>query len=224
MNKYVFYISVVLAVMMCSAVYAQNYTIAGRVVDLDGNPVNGAVVRADKSKVEAKTSADGEYIIKLSPDDKKLRVYYNDVLHKWHRVSVKDTTAGVILEINTAPVVEMVKGDTYYPSIDDNTFSKMIDGRFPGCYTSGNYVVIRGQMCMYYMVDGVRVPSLEAANPYDVYSITIIRNMADCVIYGRDARNGAVIIKLKDGKNNAPGEGSGKKAKVLINSSMGASF
>ncbi|MBR4402717.1 MAG: carboxypeptidase regulatory-like domain-containing protein [Flavobacteriales bacterium] len=224
MKKIVFYISVLLFVVISNDVYAQNYTITGRVVDLDGNPVNGAVVRANKSKIEAKTSADGEYVIKLSPDDRKLRVYYNDVLHKWQRVSVKDTTEGVTLKINTAPVVEMVKGDTYYPSIDDNTFSRMIDGRFPGCYTSGNYVVIRGQMCMYYMVDGVRVPSLEAANPYDVYSITIIRNMADCVIYGRDARNGVVIIKLKDGNNNAPREGSGKKAKVFINSSMGASF
>ena len=91
-----------------NAVYAQNYIITGRVVDLDGNPVNGAVVRANKSKIEAKTSEDGVYVIKLSPDDRKLRVYYNDVLHKWQRVSVKDTTDGVTLKINTAPVVEMV--------------------------------------------------------------------------------------------------------------------
>jgi protocatechuate 3,4-dioxygenase beta subunit len=44
MKKIVFYISVLLFVVISNDVYAQNYTITGRVVDLDGNPVNGAVV------------------------------------------------------------------------------------------------------------------------------------------------------------------------------------
>ena len=223
MKRVVFCVMILTTMIESISIYAQNYIIKGSVVDMEKNPVKGAVIRANKSESHTLTSADGTYAINLSPDDKKIKVYYNDILHKRKSVSVKDTSKNISFKINTAPVVEMVKGDTYYPTIEDNTFSKMIDGRFPGCFTSGNYVVIRGQMCMYYMVDGVRVPSLEAANPYDVYSITIIKNMADCVIYGRDARNGAVIIRLKDGRNNESSD-AGKKTRIMINSSMGATY
>ena len=85
---------------------------------------------------------------------------------------------------------------TYYPGKNDLSFEQMIDVNYPGVkYTAGGQVVIRGQLCRYYQVDGGLASGLTAVDPLTVKSITIVKDPAETLIYGAKGRNGAVFVE-----------------------------
>ncbi|MBQ8650468.1 MAG: carboxypeptidase regulatory-like domain-containing protein, partial [Flavobacteriales bacterium] len=70
MKRVVFCVMILTTMIESISIYAQNYIIKGSVVDMEKNPVKGAVISANKSESHTLTSADGTYAINLSPDDK----------------------------------------------------------------------------------------------------------------------------------------------------------
>lgn len=84
---------------------------------------------------------------------------------------------------------------TYYPGKNDLSFGQMIDANFPGIKYTGGQVLIRGQLCRYYQVDGGMASGLTAVDPLTVKSITVVKDPAETLIYGSKGRNGAVFVE-----------------------------
>ncbi|QLE01266.1 TonB-dependent receptor [Galbibacter sp. BG1] len=53
-----------------------------------------------------------------------------------------------------------------------------------------------------YVIDGVQVNNTEALNPYDIESISILKDASAASIYGARASNGVVLITTKRGEGN----------------------
>ena len=71
----------------------------------------------------------------------------------------------------------------------------MLDRRFPGVRYCQGQVFIRNRPCLYYLVDGVPLSSLEGVDPLSVRSISVLSDMASTSLYGSRGRNGAVIVE-----------------------------
>ncbi|MBQ1276819.1 MAG: carboxypeptidase-like regulatory domain-containing protein, partial [Flavobacteriales bacterium] len=56
---------------------AQDYEVKGVVIDAKGEPVVGATVRTNKSKVATTTKAGGVYTLTATPKDTELRLIMN---------------------------------------------------------------------------------------------------------------------------------------------------
>lgn len=86
-------------------------------------------------------------------------------------------------------------GRTYYPGRNERSWTDMLDAHFPAVRYAGGRVYIRSQLCLYYLVDGAPVGSLEAVDPLSVRSISVLSDVAHTSIYGPRARNGAVEVR-----------------------------
>lgn len=84
---------------------------------------------------------------------------------------------------------------TYYPGKLDRRFDEMLDRRLPGVRYDQGQVFIRNRPCLYYLVDGVPLSSLEGVDPLSVRSISVLSDMASTSLYGSRGRNGAVIVE-----------------------------
>ena len=84
---------------------------------------------------------------------------------------------------------------TYYPGKNDRTFTDMLERHFPGVKYVRGKVFIRNLPCLYYLVDGAAVPSLDMADPLSVKSISVLTDGAGTSIYGPRGRNGVVIVE-----------------------------
>ncbi|MDD4820783.1 MAG: carboxypeptidase-like regulatory domain-containing protein [Flavobacteriales bacterium] len=200
------------------SLFAQNFTIKGSVVDTKGNPISGATIRTNVSKNTAKTDIKGQYSIEVTPQDKTIRMSVSGTESMSRRIYDKMKDKDVVFEIfatgdiGTGKMSSDMK--TYYAGENDNTFFKMIDQHFSNCSYDSGYVIIRANRCTYYEVDGAPVSGLFSVDPLTVYSITILKDVADCVIYGGRAMYGAVLVKTKIG-DKAP-----KGLKVQVSSSV----
>ena len=199
-------------------IFAQNISVKGYVKDTDGNAIMGAVIRANMSKITAQTDDKGFYSIIVSDKDKTLRLSIPNVESMSKRISADKDVQTIDFDVFIPDVEKngQMSADfkTYYVGENDDTFFKMIDEYFSNCSYGNGYVSIRTQRCTYYEVDGAMVDNLFSVDPRTVYSITILKDVADCVIYGGRAMYGAVLVKTKIGKN-AP-----KGVKVQMSSSV----
>jgi TonB-linked SusC/RagA family outer membrane protein len=87
----------------------------------------------------------------------------------------------------------------FTPNIMDN-----LEGRVAGLVSYGNRLTIRGTGTLFaeskplLVVDGLPVEaSYEDLNPYDVETITILKDAAASAIYGARASNGVIIVTTK---------------------------
>ncbi|MBQ1968157.1 MAG: hypothetical protein II371_01005, partial [Flavobacteriales bacterium] len=76
MNTLKYILLTVIGVLSIGAA-AQNYSVKGVVIDSKGNPVVGATIRTDKSKVGVMTTDGGVFTLRATPRDKKLRLVMN---------------------------------------------------------------------------------------------------------------------------------------------------
>ncbi|MEN0047578.1 MAG: TonB-dependent receptor [Bacteroidota bacterium] len=74
---------------------------------------------------------------------------------------------------------------------------------------SGARVVIRGTGTFtnaepLYVIDGIQGGDINAINPNDIESLTVLKDASSVAIYGAAGANGVVIITTKSGKSGAP--------------------
>jgi len=97
------------------------------------------------------------------------------------------------------------------------TFDQVLQGRVPGLVVSSGSgqpgtnasVVLRGvgtvngNSSLLYVVDGVPVESnyLQAINPSDIESITVLKDASSKALYGSRGANGVLVITTKKGKS-----------------------
>ncbi len=115
-------------------------------------------------------------------------------------------------EGSTTGAVSTVSGDKVRERRAATQLSDLLEGNVAGVRVSeaggGIQVRIRGTNSIYgssvplYVVDGMPVKpgpggTLHSVNPYDVESITVLKDAAAAAIYGSRGANGVIIIKTK---------------------------
>jgi len=103
---------------------------------------------------------------------------------------------------NLTTSVSTVEVDTetqYYRTIYD-----MIEGKCPGVEVEGRKIRIRGAGSRngkggdpLILVNDVPMSDVSSVSPYDVKTITVLKDAASCAIYGVQGANGVILIELK---------------------------
>jgi len=117
-------------------------------------------------------------------------------------------------------------------SENENSYTNMYDylaGRVPGVQIGpGNTITIRGINSInsstepLILLDGVEISSLDDVNPYDVYSVDVLKD-ASSSIYGLRGANGVILITTKGAQQAKQDAAKAKKdAKAARKSSRKA--
>ena len=129
------YIFLTVIGVLSIGVTAQNYSVKGVVIDSKGEPVVGATIRTNKSKVSVMTTDGGVFSLRATPKDTELRLIMNKFT-----VMEKDLSASIAVnpiafeldETNDPTITGYKNGDTYYPGENDSSMEEMIKKQFPG--------------------------------------------------------------------------------------------
>ncbi|MDN5288115.1 MAG: NB-Dependent Receptor Plug [Mucilaginibacter sp.] len=205
---------------------AVDIKINGQVLDEHGNPIQGVTVSIKGSKRKTATDKDGMFEIRAEKAEdilvftsvgmEALEVKLNS------RTAIKVTLKSKNNELKEVIVntgfqtirQEQMTGATvtvgstelekrYTPNIIDN-----LEGRIPGLVNYRGTTTIRGvstiqsSKAALIVVDGLPIEgSVADINPYDVESITVLKDAAAAAIYGIRAANGVIVITTKRAKN-----------------------
>lgn len=217
--------------------------IIGTVVDKNGDPVIGAVVKSEDGTVGAVTDINGNFTVNVVPGS-KLQVSY--IGYQNARLEAKDkmnvTLQDDAVNLNDVVVVgygqqsrKLITTSVSSMKVDDidqgadYNVAKMLQGRTPGVSVSstsgapGSQPVVHvrgvgslsGSSQPLYVVDGIPSESMPVINPNDVERMDVLKDASAAAIYGSRANNGVIIITTKSGKLNE---------KTTINASYKHSF
>ena len=181
---------------------AQNYSVKGVVIDSKGEPVVGATIRTNKSKVSVMTTDGGVFSLRATPKDTELRLIMNKFT-----VMEKDLSASIAVnpiafeldETNDPTITGYKNGDTYYPGENDSSMEEMIKKQFPGYSYVDRYIGKNsGDFGMFspihsYMINGSEENMITITDPTQIYSIKILK---DGTAYG--SKYGMVEIITKE--------------------------
>jgi TonB-linked SusC/RagA family outer membrane protein len=196
--------------------------VKGRVLDEKGMPMRGATVKLKSSAKSVTTDEQGYFLLRNVPEDAIIEISFIG----YERMELKGAKdLGVVkLTVSNMDLSEVQVVNTGYqkiaqeratgaftritsaelqtrftPNIIDN-----LEGRVAGLVNYGNRVAIRGTGTLFaesrplLVVDGLPVEmAYEDLNPYDVESITILKDAAASAIYGARASNGVIIVTTK---------------------------
>lgn len=204
--------------------------ITGVVTDETGDPIIGANVVEKGTGNGVVTGFDGRFSLDL-PENAMLVISYIGYHEKV--VSAKDNNLSVILKENTQALEEVVvvgygiqKKVNLTGAISSVDVKRMENrpitnatqvlqgvqgvyvnqaGAQPG--VDGAVIRVRGQGTLnnnnpLVLVDGIEY-QLDAINPNDIESISVLKDAASSAIYGSRAANGVILVKTKGGKKGA---------------------
>ncbi|MGV3766821.1 MAG: SusC/RagA family TonB-linked outer membrane protein [Chitinophagaceae bacterium] len=218
-----------LCFLILSLQSAFSQIITGKVTH-KGAPLEGATIYELSKRSSTRSNTKGEFTIVVNTGD-SLRVShigYVTVLVAAHH----DIIIELERQENEMQEVQISSGYQYIPreratgsftilSEKDlsrqigSTVSERLEGLVPGLYfdrrTSNTEITLRGIST----VRGNKTPlivldnfpfegPLDAINPSDIESITVLKDAAAASIWGARAANGVIVITTKKGKYNAP--------------------
>ncbi len=100
---------------------------------------------------------------------------------------------------SSVSTVDVNTGTQFYRDIYE-----MIEGKCAGVEVEGQRVRIRGAVTRdgkpaepLFVVNNVPMSNISGISPYDVKSITVLKDAASCAIYGLQGANGVILIELK---------------------------
>lgn len=202
-------------------------TIAGVVVDSQGEPVVGATVLVQGTSVGTITDVDGKFVIDAK-DGAKLLISYVGYRSHTESVSARTTSVRVALEEDTEVLedvvvvgygtqrrsdvtgsISSVKADEVV-DFSSKSLAESLSGLAAGVQvTKGSGapgeaadIMIRGAgslngMAPLYVVDGVAQEAGFNFNMRDVESIEILKDAGSAAIYGSKAAGGVILITTK---------------------------
>ena len=216
----------VLCMLVSLSAYAQDITVNGTVIDDTGEPLIGATVMVDGTKIGAQTDLDGNFTLKVKPGA-KLRISY--VGYETQTVPAKDgMTVTMTSNIEALSGVEVVaygvqKKVTVTGALSSvsgaeitrtpvSSVNNVLAGQLSGVTTvqySGEpgsdaaSVFVRGQATWensapLIQVDGVE-RSMSDINPEDIETITVLKDASATAVFGVRGANGVVLITTKRG-------------------------
>jgi TonB-linked SusC/RagA family outer membrane protein len=207
----------------------QQKTITGKVTDTSGQPLPGATVVVKGTTIGTVSDADGNYSLSNVPPDATLVFSFVgmetqeinvanrtriDVTLQEEAIALEEVVAvgyGVQRKVNLTGAVSSINIEKLENRPITST-SQALQG-VPGLYVNqpGGQpgkdqatIRIRGQGTLntndpLVLVDGVQF-SLDAINPNDIESISILKDAASAAIYGNRAANGVVLVTTKKGR------------------------
>lgn len=204
----------------------RNRTVSGIVRDTDGEPLIGATICIDDSKVCTITDSEGFYTLKVPSQKCSLKVQYLGMddaivpLKSGSAALKQDVTMTSDNRINEVIVtgyqdISMPKmtgaavtvtaeqlTDRYTGSLIQN-----LEGKVAGLSTYGGELKVRGTSSLYaetsplLVVDGLPMEGkLEDLNQFDIESINVLKDAAAAAIYGARASNGVIVVTTKNAR------------------------
>jgi len=200
----------------------QEIDVRGRILDYKGVPMRGATVKLKGTTRTATTDEQGNFVLNNVPEDGILEISF--IGYQKLEVKASGNLGTIKLIASTTDLSEVQVLNTGYqkiareratgasttitsdqlqtrftPNIMDN-----LEGRVAGLVSYGDRLTIRGTGTLFaeskplLVVDGLPVElAYEDLNPYDVESITILKDAAASAIYGARASNGVIIVTTK---------------------------
>lgn len=219
----------VLTVLACTIAAAQNHRVTGRITDKLG-PVIGATVLIENTTNGVSTDSDGKYILENVPSSANLVFscigYVSqtvnvgsqsviDIVLAEDNQMIEETVVvgyGVQKKSDVTGSISSVKSD----DITNSTATELgsaLSGKVSGLQIlsssgapgSSSTFRIRGYSSNgssdpLYIVDGLKVKSIDYLDVESVESIEVLKDAASAAIYGAEAGNGVVLVTTKTAK------------------------
>ena len=201
----------------------KKYYITGQVVDINDQPVSGAMVFIDnKKQSDAITDDKGMYKIKVKADAAKISIFKlscdllneeindrsvinfkfnNEILHE-ETVKQENTVEEVVnigygsaQKKNLASAVGNIDGQNKKYGAYQSIFDMIKE--LPGIWVVDEQIRIRGASNLMILVDGIETSllGLQAIVPRLVKSISVL-NRSYAAIYGSKGANGVILITM----------------------------
>ena len=220
--------SLILALGLSLAAFAQNVTVKGVVLDESRQPIVGAFVVEQGTSNGTVTGMDGEFALRV-PAKASLEVtcigYVTQVV-----AADPDRSLEIVLQedaemleetvvigygvqkksVVTAAISSVTSDDLKVQS--QNRVDNMLQGMTSGVQvtqTSGapgasSTVIVRGvgsinHASPLYIVDGMPAGSIDYINPNDIERIDVLKDAASAAVYGARAADGVVLVTTKSG-------------------------
>jgi TonB-dependent SusC/RagA subfamily outer membrane receptor len=201
-------------------------TITGKVIDVNNNPVSGALIMIDGKNTTVTTNNKGIYKIKVLPSVSRIGVFTTLAGVKEEPLNgrtVVDFNLGIIVPgradsgtgSNNNEVINSGYGNTKKENLSKSVSQTDVSGNqyasfssiyevlrtIPGLTVSGNSVTVRGlsttgSSSPLFVVDGVATSAVSQINPSTIKSIEVLKGPAASV-YGLQGANGVILIQLK---------------------------
>lgn len=218
-------------------------TVRGKVTDASGLPLPGVAVLVSGTSNGTMTDDNGNYSITVKKGDVLLftslgmgdQTYDCDgTLSRLDVTMTEDATFleetivvgyGTQKKSSMTSAVSAMKGDELLKAPSTNV-SQLLAGKLTGVSSvqeSGEpgldqaSIRIRGsQGAVKYVVDGFPVDNINDIDPFDIESISVLKDGASAAVYGLQASNGIIIVTTKKGSQGKP--------KITYNATLGASM
>jgi hypothetical protein len=200
----------------------KKYYITGQVLDVNDQPVSGAMVFVDNKKSDAITDDKGAYKVKVKADAVKISIFKlscdllneeingrcvinfkfnNELLHE-ETVKQKNTVDEVVnigygsaQSKNLVNTVLNINGQEKKYELYQTVFDMIKE--LPGIWVVDEQIRIRGASNLMILVDGIEtsLQGLQAIVPRLVKSISVL-NSSDAAIYGSKGGCGVILITM----------------------------
>lgn len=202
-------------------------TITGEIVDENGDPLPGASIRIKGTKEGAISNGNGQFTIEVDGSNPVLLISYVGMNDKEVLVTSKTARMMKIEMTNNANIMQEVVVTGYQKIKRENAtgsyqtitakdmdqrytgdITSNLEGKVPGLvkYDNGvtNGITIRGAGSLsastnpLVVVNGLPISgSIETINPYEIESITVLKDASAAAIYGARASNGVIVVVTK---------------------------
>ncbi len=193
----------------------EKITISGTIISAIGNPVPGARIYIDSLSTGKFSDYVGKYRIKVNPAAKKIVASSRDFGYCSEEIKGR-TSIDLALNGDITGMDSFLSRNInkYKPEKKGvkakkvNTYTdiyQMIRQEVPGVVVSGKSIVVQQQNSFFgsssplFVVNGVRVTSIDHINPLEVKSIQLLKG-SNANIYGNEGANGVISITLLSGK------------------------
>lgn len=188
--------------------------VTGTVLDKDKKPVREAEIFIDSTYSGYFTDEEGKYRVKVMPSASHIIAIIPDqgfgISEIAGRTVVDISFTGNQKDIPGFLTAEILKKSLISSKPKKvNTYTniyQMIRDKVPGVLVSGKSIVVQqpnsffGSTTPLFVVDGVRVPSIDDVNPVNVKSIELLTG-SRAAIYGVEGSNGVIVITRFSGSD-----------------------
>lgn len=213
--------------------FAQIHPVTGTVTDPDGKAITNVSVTVKNTQTGTSTDANGRFSLNVSTP-KGMLVFTSigyatqempldnrspmtivlsresaglkDVVVVGYGVQQKRSLTGAVATVKEEQLLAMPVGDP----------ASRLQGRVAGVTVTNNNspgasatVRVRGYGSLgnnnpLYVIDGIPRTSMDNINPYDIESMTVLKDASSSAIYGSRAANGVIVVTTKRGKAGPP--------------------